>query len=478
MYRFLRRIIPALLVFLILLSFAAAEEAKPVKSIKIKTQSVTITYGTTYAPEITISPEDATNTKLEWASTDESVCTVNDNNELVAANPGQCEISFTTTDGSNKTAKVKVTVPVFDEPTVEYTATGQDEQILPLDLHGFSLDNIEDKPSNDKAFLYYIDEAGIHLFPFAKGKSSITLTNTTNKKDKQVITITVPEDVLDDTPRAVVVLDKRKLNPGDKVTAKYAVTGMAKPFSVAEIHFPGMGSAQLKNTTGSYKYTVPSVDYRNMAADIQFCDSNGLILKAESNSVPVDHLTVVKLNDPVAVQRGKPVTVKYRIDGGSGDFQVEFRTRVYSNELSKDKEVTKGKFTCDRNCEIEMTFDEWTIGYWDIKITDRKNKKMQITAEGNVPLTDGWECILEYSGEPIKAGEPFRVCVMTNDISKAQERQYTWQNYNETKDVGFFGTTIIDEDGKYYLETVPVDGATMLVLSMRGGEGREFVSIP
>jgi hypothetical protein len=67
---------------------------------------------------------------------------------------------------------------------------------------------------------------------------------------------------------------------------------------------------------------------------------------------------------------------------------------------------------------------------------------------------------------------------MTNDISKAQERQYTWQNYNETKDVGFFGTTIIDEDGKYYLETVPVDGATMLVLSMRGGEGREFVSIP
>ena len=88
-----------------LISIAAAEEVKQVKSIKVKKNSVTVTYNETCNPEITIAPEDATNPKLDWASTDESVCIVKDG-MLYATGAGSCEVTFTTADGSNKSVKV------------------------------------------------------------------------------------------------------------------------------------------------------------------------------------------------------------------------------------------------------------------------------------------------------------------------------------------------------------------------------------
>lgn len=80
-----------------------------IKSIKVP-KKYSMKVGETWQPEVEFKPATASNQTLIWKSSDESVCTVDENGVITAVAAGKCEISCETTDGSKLTGKIKITV--------------------------------------------------------------------------------------------------------------------------------------------------------------------------------------------------------------------------------------------------------------------------------------------------------------------------------------------------------------------------------
>lgn len=82
----------------------------PVKSIKTNVNSVRIPVKRHFNIQCTVKPNNATNKKLTFHSTNVHVATVTSKGRVVGHRRGSCYIVIKATDGSKKTKKVKVTV--------------------------------------------------------------------------------------------------------------------------------------------------------------------------------------------------------------------------------------------------------------------------------------------------------------------------------------------------------------------------------
>lgn len=81
-----------------------------VSSIKLNTDDY-VMYSKQYVQlKATVSPDNATNKKVTWKSSDKKVATVNKNGKVVAKRRGTCKITVSATDGSGVNAFCKVTV--------------------------------------------------------------------------------------------------------------------------------------------------------------------------------------------------------------------------------------------------------------------------------------------------------------------------------------------------------------------------------
>ena len=81
-----------------------------VASLKASHKSVSLACGESLCIEVSVVPSDASNPALSWVSTDDGVCSVNENGTITAVSAGNCEIICSTVDGSNKNVKIKVKV--------------------------------------------------------------------------------------------------------------------------------------------------------------------------------------------------------------------------------------------------------------------------------------------------------------------------------------------------------------------------------
>ena len=116
----MKKLLAALLVIAVFvsaigLSLAEGEKQIPIKSVKIKEQKIKLPVDESLTLTVMIKPNGASNTELEWISSDESVCTV-ENGTIKAIGAGKCNIECKTKDGSKKKPKVAVTVFVPDPP--------------------------------------------------------------------------------------------------------------------------------------------------------------------------------------------------------------------------------------------------------------------------------------------------------------------------------------------------------------------------
>ena len=445
-----------------LISIAAAEEVKQVKSIKVKKNSVTVTYNETCNPEITIAPEDATNPKLDWASTDESVCIVKDG-MLYATGAGSCEVTFTTADGSNKSVKVKVFVPMLDKMTKEIEATSQDELIIPYDMHGKSISDIDVKIGGDKVFLAYAGDDGIHVFPKAKGKDKITLTNKSNKNDKATITIAVPETAIDASmPRAVVVLSYGTVKPGDKIEANYFVSGIEKPYTMTEIWWysdhNGTGTGSIKKDSGKIKYTVPKDGEKEVYAEIRFADANGNAFVSKSNRIKVDHIELLPTIEFVAIQKNVPITQKFTVDGGSGKFNAECIFQIMTKDSVSPAQISSEKLKVEHEGEASYTYTANGKAFIDVTVKDAKNNKMKANyrsqADGIV-ITDDWYLYIEGTIGTAKVGEPYRLYLVTNDYDRLKECDFSWSIHIGNGEYINENAKLKQDSEGYYIEYTP-----------------------
>lgn len=89
-----------------------ADAARLVKSIKFMKYSdvLTITEGEKLSLKVTVNPGNATNKKLKWTSGNEKVVSVNSKGQIKGKKKGKATVTVSTTDGSKKKIKLKVTV--------------------------------------------------------------------------------------------------------------------------------------------------------------------------------------------------------------------------------------------------------------------------------------------------------------------------------------------------------------------------------
>ncbi len=87
-------------------------ELEPVlaTSIELNRSNVEVNVGETIQLLATVLPEDATDKTVTWASSDESIATVDSTGQVTAVTPGSAVITAMTTDSSNLSASCNVTV--------------------------------------------------------------------------------------------------------------------------------------------------------------------------------------------------------------------------------------------------------------------------------------------------------------------------------------------------------------------------------
>jgi uncharacterized protein YjdB len=111
--------------FCLLLSASCVKEPQPVKvsGISINPTSITLTEGETSDLVATVSPSDADNQKVIWASNDGSVVTVN-NGRITAVNPGSTTVTAKSDDGGfTATCSVTVIARIIEVASVSLSKT-------------------------------------------------------------------------------------------------------------------------------------------------------------------------------------------------------------------------------------------------------------------------------------------------------------------------------------------------------------------
>ena len=120
------RLLPVFIGLILAFPASAAEETPrtvPVSKIVLSETNVILAVKRKTGISVEISPDNATNPKVEWSSTDESVATVT-GGKINARNAGKCDVICSATDGSGIQAicHVDVSVPVRSIKTSEKQA--------------------------------------------------------------------------------------------------------------------------------------------------------------------------------------------------------------------------------------------------------------------------------------------------------------------------------------------------------------------
>ena len=101
-----------LIAAMVLVTFSSCKPANTVKNVtgvKLSETTKSIVVGGEFVLTATVSPTDATNKEVTWASDKADIATVDNNGKVKGLAIGEATITVTTKDG-NKTDKCKVTV--------------------------------------------------------------------------------------------------------------------------------------------------------------------------------------------------------------------------------------------------------------------------------------------------------------------------------------------------------------------------------
>jgi len=93
----------------------------PVTGISLNKTVATLTAGETETLTATITPSNATNQSINWASDNPEVATIDDSGRVIAIAPGTANITATTSDGSNLKATCVLTVKAVNVPVTGVT---------------------------------------------------------------------------------------------------------------------------------------------------------------------------------------------------------------------------------------------------------------------------------------------------------------------------------------------------------------------
>lgn len=234
-----------------------------VESVRITPPTYVMPSGvTSYKLTAIVTPDYATNRKLEWDSSNKSVATVDENGVVTRVGPGTTTITATSTDGSNKSGSCRVTVeeaPSALDLTPASATLNLDQGPTSIQLNatpsgqGSVGATIEWTSSNKSVAT--VDQNG-NVTALKVGNTTITATatfrvNNTTKRLSKTCAITVVDN--NSTLADKVTLDKEKHS------------------------MPADGTVTLRATVSPANAPVKTITWDSSNEDVATVDQNGKV---------------------------------------------------------------------------------------------------------------------------------------------------------------------------------------------------------
>ena len=153
---------------------------QPAKKIIFSEQKYILAPGTHYQVNAVVEPENASNPKLLWSSSNEKIATVDEAGVVTGIKKGNVKINATTTDGSGVKGSISIVVDEFD-----LVFTSKRPQKVKYKMVGGGNYNIKGSVKNNNVSIPNIDESGWR----SGGNSTETVEVTPIRPGTDVITI-------------------------------------------------------------------------------------------------------------------------------------------------------------------------------------------------------------------------------------------------------------------------------------------------
>ena len=260
-------IITLTIIFTVFLCVSCKDDpAVLVTGVQLDKESMTLAAGNEKTLVATVTPENATNKKVTWTSSDTAVATVDQNGKVSGVAEGETTITVTTEDGG-KTATCKVTVG-----TVHVTGVTLSEESTTVNIGTpkklvatVSPEDASDKAvkwSSSKKEIATVDEDGV-VTGLKEGTATITVTTEdggfTDTCEVTVVFVHVTGVALDETSTTVNIGTPKKLiatiSPED--ASDKSVKWTSSNTSVATVDKNGVVSGQ---ANGEATITATTVD--------------------------------------------------------------------------------------------------------------------------------------------------------------------------------------------------------------------------
>ena len=350
----------------------------------------------------------------------------------------------------------------------EWTITSKEETIIPIDYKGVDYGLIGHKAANDKYFLYYIDEKGIHILPIAAGNAKLTLTNKENKKDKINLNIIITEDAVypanEPSPlRAFIVFNETKSTKWDD-SGKYVILGGSGKYEQIRIAYEGgdyiirtSSNDLLKKNSGTFKSTLRH-DHLYDHAVLTVRDSAGNEISAVSQTVYHDIPLLVINPYYYSVNFDKPIIFNYTVIGGVPPYKFEIdcmndkRFSLYKNKLTSKEQ--------EGSLKLEIKNSNHFIA--EIIVTDKNKTFINYNYINYSPITDDKTIGIKADKIQVKPNEEVVFSIFGDEILDLDNMKISFQLNPE-----IYGFEPIElpakRDGDNYIVTSEKPGAICVV---------------
>ena len=176
------------------------EVIQMVTGIKLSANNLIIKANSQEIVKATVNPQDATQPKLKWSSSNSLIATV-ENGKIKALRGGDCVVTVATTDGSNLSADIKVHVPVFSVSKDQYSVTSKSGLSIPIKKTTSVRLTMTDNGGSyfDARWGTEDGEDCIIITPKVAGKGSVKIYCDNYKQDTVTIPIIIEHSAVYDT---------------------------------------------------------------------------------------------------------------------------------------------------------------------------------------------------------------------------------------------------------------------------------------
>lgn len=404
---------------------------KQVKSIIVDKDEMTLERGETAQLSVTVYPQDADDSSVEWSSENNEVATVDSKGTVVAISSGTTIIRATTNDGSNLTAECQVTVTSLKATGISIDRTEATlERDATLQLTAtVTPDDADDRTvtwSSADSGIARVDGAGL-VTAVSVGTTTITATTgdgtgltascTVTVTPKTVQSITMDEEALNlergETTRLTVIVTPQDADDVS-VTWYSNNSGVATVDDGGRVTAIEVGTAVITATTNDGSGLSAKCTVTVTPKEVDDISINKEILKMEIGDI--EQLTVV-----ISPADADDKTVTWR----SADAEV---ASVNSDGVVTARKAGETTITATASngltveCQVEVTDPNgiYSPNADDVKVMTQKDK---IIVEG---LPAGWYySVHDMSGRTVYIGSDTEVPVTGGNVYVVQIKDST-----------------------------------------------------